>query len=251
MSALAPTTERAFAVPLARDVNGDEVRPDAAQAKPFTCVDCATVVVLRRAHQRDGFPVRAHFAHRPSVGCAFSEGEGEQHLRAKQRIVELITAKQPITLIRHCRVCDRAHHQRLPDRVALASLEHRLLSSRRADVALLDTENNILAVLEVLETHAVDQEKRIDLAGVRWCEVRASDILGGQEWDLIQDRLLPFTCRQCRNTATHPWTGVHRLEVPCPLPNAGAVQPVENCSGCAYFLEATADGVRCWGTAAR
>jgi competence protein CoiA-like protein len=250
-SAHAWTGPRAtFRVPIARDATGHDVVPDEAAAKPFTCLDCGTIVMLRRAHERDGSPVRAHFAHRPAVGCAFSEGEGEQHLRAKQRIFELVAARTTITLVRRCRTCDGAHRQTLPNRVVRASLEHRLLSGRRADVALLDTEDNLLAVFEVLETHAVDEDKRIDLADLRWCEIRAAVILSGEEWELVQDQLLPFTCPRCRYTAVSPWLGPERLEVPCPIPNAGTVGPVETCSNCSYFLEASREGVRCWGAAA-
>ena len=58
-----------FRVPIAHDADGQDVSPGVAEAKPFTCLDCGTIVTLRRAHERDGSPVRAHFAHRPAVGC--------------------------------------------------------------------------------------------------------------------------------------------------------------------------------------
>lgn len=238
-----------FRVPIAKDGGGNEVQPTDAVVRPFVCLDCGTAVSLRRAHERDGYAVRAHFAHKPRVGCAFSEGEGERHLRAKRRIAELVEQRAEIVFVRHCPKCDFEHRQRLPESVHRASLEHHLVSGRRADVALLDEEDEVLAVVEVLETHAVDQDKRIDLAHLRWFEVSAESVLGGETWLVLQDHLLPFTCPRCRATATRPFVGACRLDIECPLAGAGAVRATTTCAGCSYFLGASASGITCWGSA--
>lgn len=241
---------RMFRVPLARDGIGAEVTVTNASHAPFACVDCGTTVSLRRAHERDGHPVRAHFAHRPHVGCAFSEGEGERHLRAKQRIADLIAQRAEIAILRHCPKCDYEQPQRLPERVHRASLEHVLVSHRRADVALLDDAGEVLAAIEVFETHAVDDQKRIDLAHLRWFEVSAESVLSGETWSVLQDHLLPFTCRRCRTTATRPFVGAKRIDVECPLPSAGHVAATPTCARCSYFLRVDRSGITCWGSAA-
>lgn len=223
------------------------MRPEDASAPPFRCLDCHTFVSRRRAHLRRGAPVRAHFAHHPETGCAFSEGEGELHLHAKRRVKEVVEARTEVTLIRHCRGCDVEGRQQLPERVATASLEHRLESGRRADVALLDSTGTVLAVVEVLETHSVDQNKRIDLANVPWCEIRAQEILDGNTWRLVQDHLRRYVCGPCRGSETRTWRGPHRTDVACPLPEAADVVAVERCSDCGYFITARPEGVQCWG----
>lgn len=240
--------QRSFKVPFARDPTGHEVRADEAQRPPYECVDCRTRVVLRRAHVREGGAVRAHFAHRANADCNFSQGEGELHLRAKYKIRYWVESRRAITLRRRCPRCLRPHDQLIPETVASASLEHRLPSGRRADVALLDANGGLLAVIEICGTHAVDEAKACDLKVLRWCEVSASAVLSGDCWELLQDQLNPFTCRPCRDTALRPWTGPHRSEVQCPLPGASAVVAVVACAGCPHFLDAAESGVTCWGS---
>lgn len=248
---IASALEASFRIPFARDTDGIEVRPEHATAGSFTCPDCGTLVSHRRAHLREGNPVRAHFAHHPNIACGFSQGEGELHLRAKHAVMEAVASRRPVTLARRCPACGRETAQRLPEHVVRASLEHRLASGRRADVALFDDSDGLLAVIEILETHAVDELKRADLVGLRWCEIQARDILASDRWALVQDELLPFTCRPCRYTELRAWQGTTRLEVSCPLPGASAVIAVETCARCPYFIEATGEGIRCWGVGAR
>lgn len=244
-----PSPGPTFRIPFARAADGRSVRPAEAFAGQFSCPDCGTPVSLRRAHVRDGVSVRAHFTHRPSVTCGFSHGEGELHLLAKRVLRDAVVERRGVTLVRGCRGCGRTSDQRLPERVVSASLEHTLPSGRRADVALFDAEGALLAVVEVRETHAVDDIKRADLAGLRWCEIEARQIIASQRWTLLHDELIPFICRPCRSTKLRTWSGEARLEVLCPLPGAGTVVAVDACGRCSYFVDAADRGIRCWGGA--
>lgn len=254
----AATDPPAFRIPFARTAQGERVRPEDGTTGPFTCPDCKTGVSLRRAHMREGSPVRAHFAHRPAIDCGFSYGEGELHLLAKGVAATAVNERRPVALLRACARCQRITEQRMPERVARATLEYRLPSGRRADVALLDQAGELLAIIEVLESHAVDAVKRADLVGLRWCEIQARDIVAAagaaastQRWPLAQDELLPFTCRPCRFSEVRAWQGSARLQVECPLPTAGTVLAVEACGGCPYYLDVSTEGIRCWGGGAK
>lgn len=51
------------------------------------------------------------------------------------------------------------------------------LSGRRVDLALLDQSGHPVLLVEVWHTHAVDDDKRSDLAAYWWIEVEAKEIL--------------------------------------------------------------------------
>lgn len=51
------------------------------------------------------------------------------------------------------------------------------LSDRRADLAMLDHSGRPVLLVEVLHTHAVDGDKRQDLAPYWWIEVEANQVL--------------------------------------------------------------------------
>ncbi len=67
------------------EVLAAEVEP---QDGPFHCPECAEPVILKQGRVKV-----AHFAHYPGVDCTYastSEGESEEHLRAKQEIFQAL-----------------------------------------------------------------------------------------------------------------------------------------------------------------
>lgn len=75
-----------------------------------------------------------------------------------------------------------------------------------ADVALLARAADLpIAVVEVLHTHAVDDEKAFEL-GVPWIEVDASQVCadGGRVLVAVRDRLLPWLCAEHASSRGEP-----------------------------------------------
>ncbi len=67
------------------EVLAAEVEP---QDGPFYCLECAEPIILKHGRVKI-----AHFAHYPGVDCAYasaSEGESEEHRRAKQEIFQAL-----------------------------------------------------------------------------------------------------------------------------------------------------------------
>ncbi|WP_104990678.1 competence protein CoiA family protein [Deinococcus sp. NW-56] len=89
------------AVPYAIDAGGLLADPETyAGTGPFSCLECHEPVSLRRAHQRRGRPVGAHFSHQPGSTCA---GESVMHLAAKMRLAEALSRRErPFVIRRFC-----------------------------------------------------------------------------------------------------------------------------------------------------
>lgn len=224
--------EYELAVPFALSEDGMEVRPEAAtRGGPYTCPDCKMLLILRAGPER-----RVHFAHKErAADCQFWT-ETEAHLRAKQRVAAAINARQAVRFIRTCESCSQEHDQPLPTGIARASLEHVLAGGLRADIALLEDDGVVRAVLEIYATHECEPEKIDGLAGIPWAEFSASEVL---ENDLRlrprQDHFRRFVCARCRVITSRPFVGAERLRVACPLPGAGEVMAVETCGPCRFF----------------
>ena len=82
-----------------------------------------------------------------------------------------------------------------------AVVEYLLPNGRRADVTFLK-ERVPVGIVEVRRVNPVGSAKRqdLDLLGIPWCEVLASEVLGdASTLNLLQDHLTPpFLCGHCR-----------------------------------------------------
>jgi len=235
-------------VPFGVDAGGHEVRPEnALPMLRYVCPDCRTELVLRRGTKK-----RTHFAHKaaPGANCDFLN-ETEEHYRAKLRLAQALAGGEEVFLIRRCRSCDEETPQRLPSGDAIADTEFVLPSGHRADVALRLTNGNLRAIFEVLHRHPVDDEKARAIAGTPWAELRADAILAGNDWPLVRDHLIPWTCRRCRDIARFG----KRLEllvpgrklVACPLPDRASASVIDDCAFCLHFVEMDGRHVLCLG----
>lgn len=235
-------------VPIAIDENGAELRPeDAVKGSQYYCPDCQNALILRK-----GLLVRTHFAHKEQpTRCDFIN-ETEQHFRAKLAIVAAVKEKKPVYFVRHCKVCSKAVYQDLPDKVTDVKLEYTLSSNHRADVALFDKDDELLAIIEVFVTHAVEDEKLSALAEIPWAEFSAETILTSPNWSPIKDNFKPCTCNDCRIILKFGkktcFMGLNKAQVQCPLQSIGIADTVENCDRCEHFVDVSREGILCVGS---
>lgn len=189
-----------LAIPLGLAPDGTLVLPWTADpAVAYVCPGCGAPLRLRRSKVR-----RTHFAHRRGEGCAT---ESILHRAAKALVVRVVeewkagTGGRPC-IDRPCPVwsCDGGVVQDLPDDITHARAEVRLPDGSVADVVLYRGEEPA-CVVEILATHAVDEEKARRLA-LPWVELDAEDLLERPWWWVAtQDGLKPAACPRCQTRA--------------------------------------------------
>lgn len=234
-------------VPLAFDQRGDEVRPESAQkGLAYSCASCRNKVFVKKGSKK-----RAHFTHYNNPDyCDFAR-ETEAHLRAKWLIKSAVESGNiPFRFLRECHRCQRIGKQPFPSGLRV-KLEYLLPSGHRADVALLDTNDQIRAIIEVFETHAVDEYKSVALENYLWAEVKASTVLGRMEWPLEQDHFTPYVCMRCRQIelygSSYPYADKTHQHVSCPVGRQKA-NLIDDCAFCEHFVDISDRGVFCTGS---
>jgi len=181
-------------VPFAHDDAGCLVSVEhAIPGQQYFCPACKTPLILRR-----GAIKKPHFAHKPNDICS---QETIVHKTAKHLVQQAIIewkageAASPI-IQRECQICHRLATQALPDKVETAVLEMHLSDGFIADVALMVGDQPAAAV-EILVTHAVDQEKATRIS-VPFIEIDGYEVLKSPAaWTPITDYFKPLTCPTC------------------------------------------------------
>ncbi|MEQ8192661.1 MAG: competence protein CoiA family protein [Candidatus Eremiobacterota bacterium] len=237
-----------FKIPLALDEKGNEIYPNKAQkGVKYFCPDCLGELVFRAG------PIRIHhFAHKVDPEyCDFIHNyESEEHLKAKQYIVKVIEENKKIELIRECVECKEVFYQQLPTENLKASLEYKI-NGFRADVALLNKDNNVKAIIEVMATHAVDHKKKKALNNINWGEILAENILNENtnKWKVIYDNFKTPLCTKCKDIKKflddYNFSGKFN-NVLCPKFKREA-NVINDCLECECFIDITKHKICCIG----
>lgn len=244
-------------VPFGLSPEGEEVHARIAErSTQYHCPSCNAELVLKR-----GKIQRAHFAHRHEpTSCEFLY-ETEAHFRAKHRIRELFLAGHEMVLHRRCCECFSRLSQNIQSSSASeVRLEYSLPTGHRADVALLDADENLLAVLEIYSTHYVDNEKASALKAdnIQWVELDANSVLESESWFPITDELSKSMCGECKRVQrreelvdkfgrVQPFADEKRLRVTCPIRRGQAVPIFYECAFCKLYEESRSTGIFCIG----
>ena len=188
--------------------DGEKVRAStfvgiAPRLRPRVVCLCCDEVVTPKA----GTEVTPHFAHRAGSACALTNPETAAHFNAKMHMAAMLSA---CSVVRVLGRCPRGHSHALEwDLPVGRSVEvERAVGSRRPDVLVTVGGAPCLAV-EVLHTHAVDDEKAADLDAtvVDWFEVRAVDALAWNGASRLATTRVCATARalaswQCKHCVT-------------------------------------------------
>jgi len=123
---------------------------DAIKSQMYYCPDCKSQFIFRKGDIR-----QPHFAHNnPSPNCT---AEGYLHKTFKklllQKIREQITAKTPFEIQFVCNVCQKTHHCNILNNICDVKDEYSL-EGCRPDIALIDETGKIPIIIEVVDTHA-------------------------------------------------------------------------------------------------
>ena len=179
--------------------NGDRINATAfvgvalRRREQVTCLCCEEVVTPKAGDEKT-----PHFAHRRGSACALTKPETAAHFNAKMHMASVLSA---CSVVRVFGRCPGGHEHELEwDLPVGHSVEvERAIGSRRPDVLVLVDGAPWLAV-EVLHTHAVDDEKAgdLDVTVGAWLEVRAADALA---WDGAEALRPTRLCAEARALA--------------------------------------------------
>ena len=209
-----------FKVPFGQSADGAIV--PVAQADRdvrYVCPACATPLLLRAGQVR-----QKHFAHRAQANCS---PESALHQATKLRIAEAVTAwrngtgNRPVVR-RRCDHCGGAVDSPISERIVAAKVECRAPGGRIVDVGLLDDSGTLRLAIEVLVTHAVDEQKETALGGLAWIELPADHVEDPAIWAprRVGGRVNPVRCQACeerplrRRAATAALAAKYGLEPP-------------------------------------
>ncbi len=149
-------------LPFAYDSSGSLVHIDNAQQGQYTCPMCKQAVRLRIGRLPKTHPHyrRSHFAHIgiPNNKCS----ETFLHKHFKEKCAELIGKnifeKQKLLFEWECVNCGRKQRGNLLENVADVKIEYDL-GVRQPDIALLDSNGEVITVIEIIVRNKTNEEK--------------------------------------------------------------------------------------------
>jgi hypothetical protein len=143
--------------PIAHDKQGQIIKAaDAVKGDSYACIYCHQQMILRRSEKQ---LVRTHFAHKAlSPNCT---PESALHLAFKTLLYEKIKAcienNRPLPFRWQCSYCLDEHEGNLLKKVARAEMEFDA-GVCIPDIALFDSDNRLFAAIEVVVSHAPDEQ---------------------------------------------------------------------------------------------
>lgn len=138
------------------DKNGNLVRASLAiKGEEYFCPGCKDNFILKNSGKTGKGSRRPHFAHKNLEGnCSH---ESYLHNTFKMKTLEIlkehISRNIPFTITWECRYCSQIHPLNLTGGIFNVFAEYDM-KERRPDIALLDQNNNVVAVIEIVYKHA-------------------------------------------------------------------------------------------------
>ena len=145
---------------VAKDKNGLLVKAvDADKGLDFFCPVCGNDLLLRKSGNTAKNSKRPHFAHKTlTPNCT---PETALHFSFKTLLAKKINGhlenSQPIDISWKCDNCNEKHSGNLLKKIKAVKIEHNLKICQ-PDIALLDQNENVFAVIEIVVTHKPEAE---------------------------------------------------------------------------------------------
>jgi Competence protein CoiA-like family len=178
----------------------EEVYPqDAHKIEEYKCIQCEEPVVLCKGNK-----VPPYFRHKHKCNCSYYTNESPEHLEAKHLLQELLTInKSTITIRRKCKSCmdwfeweidplDDSYRVQTEFEFTYNNIQ------RKADIACIDQNNELIFIIEICNTHKTSPEVRPE----PWFELSAEQVrnsLIAVDYDHI-DKETKFTFDCIRST---------------------------------------------------
>ena len=161
----------------------------------YKCPECQNTVIFKHGKIK-----RPHFAHKASTNpCTYylRPSESQLHKDAKLRLKSLIDKKEEIYISKRCKKCEKGDTIILQYQVGFfPKLEHSFWmngSRKQADLAYINNSDEILFILEVLNTHHTAEGNRPE----PYYELNAVDIINSQSKQFDCCRNWSISCKNC------------------------------------------------------
>jgi Competence protein CoiA-like family len=144
---------------VATDKNGNLIKAnDAEKGDDFFCPVCNSDLILRKSGNTGKGSKRPHFAHRsltPNCTPETALHYSFKNLLAK-KIDNYIQTSTPLLISWGCQYCGVTHTGNLLKKIKSVKVEY-YLSVCKPDIALIDNDNKVFAVIEVVVTHKPEE----------------------------------------------------------------------------------------------
>jgi ribosomal protein L37AE/L43A len=144
---------------VATDKDGNLIKAiDAEKGKDFFCPVCKTDPILRKSGNIGKGAKRPHFAHRsltPNCTPETALHYSFKNLLAR-KIEQHIKTISPLPISWNCKYCGLLHEGNLLKKIKDVKIEH-YLTICKPDIALIDKEDKVFAVIEVVVTHKPEE----------------------------------------------------------------------------------------------
>lgn len=187
-----------FRVPYGVDELGHYVSPTVAlKQTAYFCPCCSNRLIFRSGTKR-----AKHFSHPKIATC---NPETVLHKTAKALIQRAITGNAggylSLSIINNCQSCGEQLEQVLKPNTFSKAVEELRVGQYICDVVAFRGDDEIVLGIEVLVTHAVDEQKAKNLS-LYWIELKAEDVIKSETiWKPVQSRLKQGNCQKCKKGA--------------------------------------------------
>lgn len=144
---------------VATDKDGNLIKAnDADKGNDFFCPLCKTELILRKSGKTGKGAKRPHFAHRAlTPNCT---PETALHYSFKNlladKLQQHIATQTPLPMTWQCKYCYGGHSGNLLKKIKTVKVEHNMTVCQ-PDIALLDYDDKVFAVVEVVVTHKPEE----------------------------------------------------------------------------------------------
>lgn len=144
---------------VALDKDGHLIKAnDAEKGNDFYCPICKSKIILRKSGNTSKWSKRPHFAHQKlTTNCT---PETALHYSFKNlladKLQQHISTQTPLPISWLCKYCYDPHSGNLLKKIKSVKVEYNLTVCQ-PDIALLDNDDNVFAVVEVVVTHKPEE----------------------------------------------------------------------------------------------
>lgn len=187
-----------FRVPYGVDELGNYVSPEMASKQTvYFCPCCANRLVFKSGTKRV-----KHFSHPKAANC---NPETVLHKTAKaliqRAIMDNAEGELCLSIMDNCQCCGGEQERLLKPKTFSNAVQEVRVGQYICDVVAFKGEGEIALGIEILVTHAVDEEKAKNL-NIYWIELKANDVIeSATMWQPVQAKLRQSNCLKCKEEA--------------------------------------------------
>lgn len=187
-----------FRVPYGVDELGNYVSPEMASKQTvYFCPCCANRLVFKSGTKRV-----KHFSHPKAANC---NPETVLHKTAKalvqRAIMDNAEGELCLSIMDNCQCCGGEQERLLKPKTFSNAVQEVRVGQYICDVVAFKGEGEIALGIEILVTHAVDEEKAKNL-NIYWIELKADDVIeSATMWQPVQAKLKQRNCLKCKEEA--------------------------------------------------